>query len=1812
MLKRISSLKQSTVDVCSEINAHIRDDAPSKGSAKTPSKSDLKPLVVELRLLGGALHSLESLITELSNNGHAPSIDSGADWPLVERCELLITALSASYSVATPEGLRAAKSSLLDNRAQFSFVLGSESLEDITLQFSILGSDTAIPQLVPRRDEEETETVEIPGRSRFGGDAEEDPTPEEVSSWLTVLNTHGREPAEYSREMMLVQSRRMTVPDYRIAATQWPKYAEKYWQKLRPQVCSLFRTQNSFVQWVLEFARETFPRTLGSLALSPRLLIELTDALCNGISPLHVAAALGLPNLCRDLLSMGGDINQSSLLGSPLFCALMGVKVLVTRSEPDSWSSLLVGGDSDVDQAATVLLLLEAGADCSYRYHWHNADGQVSLAGLAFWAAMTTKHETIFTRIVSHGCLLDRNFSQFLQRETLLRRGQLHRTRFARLLTYVYDLTLFGIQSDEEEDYGELQRTVSKLMKHANIKFAFSKDSGKIAALDDARISDVTRDAVLDFDVTLIQRLTHDPRFDPNLPYDKRGLAGTILHMATEGSQFEIMDILIGAGADVRARDANGRTPLMVVEETTALSKLVLEYKAPTSDVDNDGRTIWHLAASSNDVDLLKWLWENDPHKEQNLRTECDSGFTPLKAAFAYVHNLAHVLKSSRQVSPSAARFLLDMSLEHMGISPDNNQELAPLAVEWGNRYLLEKLFEAIPDVNEGDVALPMSLNMSASPELVAMVLRKYQSLPLQFTSGETVAETVITNTRLLPARPSIFPQPTSHPSCFPAMTRSAYQQLLTPEVIRSRDHEGRGIWQRFCFNVLPLLGGPSADHPSNLHFLSAFICMTISCLVENGALSDYETATGEWAILCMAQREGRPSWESWQFPFISAILRASDSPSRFFGSFEAALLLQEATRLRHRDLVEQLIKKGVSIHKPWKEFGNESLLENFLCTDADIGMIRPLLSNTKPEDFIARQTETFDAILHMPDDLLAMEIVGQFVKCGLNPNHLPTETELSMQPPRSILTEAVSQYKAEIASALLERGADPGLSGPDGYNALIAAADTGQVTVLEEIVEKASEDFDWHCIYEEDGITYNALQMAAANGHRDVLQLLLEATPLTEAIDAVTSKNGLSPAHLAAKAGSLDCLKILARFGGDLEAKDASGRTPLFWAVLGTNEEVIEYLKESLLDPEQEEDYGISLLDPLLPAGPKDDLEGEPEAHELVSRPSHGRASKPTRESESRRLGAMIADTISRHRPGRGGLFASLLNHVSKEELESAILPCGGCTLLSYTAACCLVNPMLELLELGFRGLVTGCSKHWPGGYNAILHGCLQIQKLLEFNIFLTPEKLYNFFRKCLDAYLAEGRLWFHLSCPPIYAICHYQHTIGGSTFVHQEKVLRIFIDHLVDHADDYWSLMEKTGLSGLSESTGTNEGTARRLLRFVLNLRSQDHPGVAYLQAIDATALHTLVSTYAKDDALVPESEVFCNMAQMLISNGADVNARDSDLTTPLHLATEFHLLPLLELFLEAGADPNARDSDGVAPLGQAAAAGEVDVVRCLLRYGADPRTFNGLGYFDVGSEVESLPELFSLGLDPYDTTLGDASIASRMLSSNATTRAYALNAPFDFYRLAEREPAFLSSFLVRAACSPIMLQAVLRRIPKELVSDVVNFQPSSSLSPGCYVIKTEDTGLLEQLINFGFDFEREWCDSGSALMFAGTIGAFKCFKTLVLRGARLSYVTTDRYGQEIVRSVVEATRVYPKLLQWLLVGRHHETKLLDAEAHSAPFSATKPWSGPRRAAYRFIGNKSQHARLDDESMADYHRRITFLRKSFEGKVMPVTLLE
>jgi len=80
--------------------------------------------------------------------------------------------------------------------------------------------------------------------------------------------------------------------------------------------------------------------------------------------------------------------------------------------------------------------------------------------------------------------------------------------------------------------------------------------------------------------------------------------------------------------------------------------------------------------------------------------------------------------------------------------------------------------------------------------------------------------------------------------------------------------------------------------------------------------------------------------------------------------------------------------------------------------------------------------------------------------------------------------------------------------------------------------------------------------------------------------------------------------------------------------------------------------------------------------------------------------------------------------------------------------------------------------------------------------------------------------------------------------------------------------------------------------------------------------------------------------------VSSGADVNARDALLHTPLHLASATGNFEIVRMLLEARADVRVRGQDGDEPCHIAASQGHMRVLEFLMQHGGCLDSYNNEG--------------------------------------------------------------------------------------------------------------------------------------------------------------------------------------------------------------------------------------------------------------------------
>jgi ankyrin repeat protein len=87
--------------------------------------------------------------------------------------------------------------------------------------------------------------------------------------------------------------------------------------------------------------------------------------------------------------------------------------------------------------------------------------------------------------------------------------------------------------------------------------------------------------------------------------------------------------------------------------------------------------------------------------------------------------------------------------------------------------------------------------------------------------------------------------------------------------------------------------------------------------------------------------------------------------------------------------------------------------------------------------------------------------------------------------------------------------------------------------------------------------------------------------------------------------------------------------------------------------------------------------------------------------------------------------------------------------------------------------------------------------------------------------------------------------------------------------------------------------------------------------------------------------------DVARVLLSRGANVNATCRGFGTPLAIAAAKGHAAMVQFLLDNHADPNLGSPDGFTPLMHAGVSGDVDTVRLLIEAGADLNAHSSYGH-------------------------------------------------------------------------------------------------------------------------------------------------------------------------------------------------------------------------------------------------------------------------
>ncbi|KAF9872370.1 hypothetical protein CkaCkLH20_10197 [Colletotrichum karsti] len=1161
----------------------------------------LRDILSTLRLLLGTINSLSLLVMELRIQGS----DSHLRGPQPDHN--VLDTMSDLLEYLNRPNLEYP----IDNRIPRKLHAISDTLRTAAASHDCFGMETCLITYDPPMSLFEYCPKSTPDDSKEGGRETEESSHEDAMACLAEVMRVPKE-LEAPKDLLSYQShvawRDLAYPRYSISAWRLPELVKKHWDSaIKAHVENLFSPDKPapFEYWLLEYATRQWPERFDTTkALSKthfkRLMSMVSDP---SLRPLHVAAALGLNAFYEDRVADQVELRQlstASPFGTPLYCALLGPNALLAHvDDPIQLAADFLHTAGQKETIAKICLMTHNLRPYLGAYPSQlsvigpNPDEPVSLTTLAFLVCHSLDDPELFNLILTFNPALDDRFLQlFLGKNSIANYWpstlpELSLSFLHKVLPSIIDYT--AVRYTGPGLVSSLLKGVYEVVGHFRLESI--TPTTKLPNLPDDTYYDLVREIVPDDDLLFLRRFVCDPRWKPDIPLVRddsfpaptddisKVKTTTLLHYAVECNMWASVSLMLSSSAsvDINVRNENDQTPLML-SESPEMFKLLKCHGARTTETDHLGRNIWHIAAANADVNLIDCLMENDENKDQNLRGLMHGGQTPIAQSIIYPLQLLREGSEVTETSPVGALHLLKSCKK----DPAYLQSPTPLillAAQWGSTPLVTSLLDFGADPNSVDEKGQSALhyiNISAAQDLVT-ALQKVCKTSATNHSGLTPAETIFDD---LP--PQLRPR---YPGVDDAIIESeglddkAYQLLLTPEVLSSRNDKGHGLWERFAARLADP-ENPIWDDPS---IAGASMKTATSMLIMSGAMHSYEKEKREPGLLAVMKTLSPnltkiffTEYSEWAFDLL---ISTSKEKEKFKTSAYSVKLLKLVVIQRRTSFVRRLLELGVSVHL--RDNSNVDLIEGgpaWTWEEATSALEYAC-------EYIPCENEIFDILLSYvdTDKLNEDRPVGQgfidrlirgsrreqdfklrkLLRKGLNPN---PKSGVNGSP---AMVACIKGGHLSTTLSLLDHGGDVSATDESGMDAPLAAAWMGSVEILDGL--KASRpDMDLKttctarlatCIpgwLDQEMVLRGCtgLHLAAFKGHVAVFDFLIKRHGFD--VNVVTSDDRWTPLHCAAYGGQASCVRSLLELGADTTAEDCRGHTPMAVAIILRRSEIV------------------------------------------------------------------------------------------------------------------------------------------------------------------------------------------------------------------------------------------------------------------------------------------------------------------------------------------------------------------------------------------------------------------------------------------------------------------------------------------------------------------------------------------------------------------------------------------------------------------------------------------------------------------------------
>ena len=584
------------------------------------------------------------------------------------------------------------------------------------------------------------------------------------------------------------------------------------------------------------------------------------------------------------------------------------------------------------------------------------------------------------------------------------------------------------------------------------------------------------------------------------------------IHMAAQEGSLKIVDLLIGAGADVNVESFNGSTPLALAarEGSLPVVSYLLRKKAKVDVVyGKTSRCAIHQAARRGHEKVVRAFHSHSA----DLDPEALDGITPLWLA-AYHGHL------------STLRFLLVHGANSNTTNKETGLSALYVAIKKGKEACADLLISHGADVynvaKNGKTTLWHACDQSM-PLLVQILLEQgvdpnqsdretgQSALHQAARSGDSdMVNTLIT-----------------HSANINAITKDS----VTPLSIAAEDGH-RDIVEVFL-NAKADVNIPSSCSTHAIHqaaYEGHFeIVKMLLPYVKNIDVTDEDGCSTFWFA---AQRGSEK---------IVSLLLDHDANINLANIRTGRLAIHEAAEGGHLEVIKLMASKHPNVDCQ----AEDGVTPLWLATSQDHQRLTTFLLQYDV-NVNATDRDTGLRILHHVSKNGNMEIFESLLE--RNPDPDPSDHG-GVTP----LMAAARNGHRDIVEALISRGADKSArKKSSGAQAIHQAATHGHLDVVKLLVDKGNP-VD---VVNEDNVT--PLMLAAQKGHTHVVQYLLEQQA---SINNARKGSGIRAIHQAAQGGHYHIVEMLLNKGAEYNVPAAGGETALLLAAEHGSNDIVSLL---------------------------------------------------------------------------------------------------------------------------------------------------------------------------------------------------------------------------------------------------------------------------------------------------------------------------------------------------------------------------------------------------------------------------------------------------------------------------------------------------------------------------------------------------------------------------------------------------------------------------------------------------------------------------